>query len=181
MLNGPKSTNERDWHSHTATSLTDSESSPPSCNLDHNSRMLTRISFSVSLRLGKAFWSRGPNICFQGFSSSAQTGPAAAPGNFPYLREVKPGEGDYPQDDFASLIQAYIELTQMMSSAHDTLYPNAARTRSLVVYGEYFKYLDELARSLDGFKILWRQKKSVDSYKFHIGLSLICLGGLCFL
>jgi hypothetical protein len=47
----------------------------------------------------------------------------------------------------------------MMSSAHDTLYPNAARTRSLVVYGEYFKYLDELARSLDGFKILWRQKK----------------------
>lgn len=121
--------------------------------------MLTSVSLSVSLRLGKAFWSRGPNICFQGFSSSAQTGPAAAPGNFPYLREVKPGEGDYPQDDFASLIQAYIELTQMMSSAHDTLYPNAARTRSLVVYGEYFKYLDELARSLDGFKILWRQKK----------------------
>jgi hypothetical protein len=29
------------------------------------------------------------------------------------------------------------------------------------VYGEYFKYLDELARSLDGFKILWRQKKYV--------------------
>lgn len=120
-----------------------------------------RLTISVSLRLGKAFWSRGPAICFQGFSSSAQTGPAAAPGNFPYLREVKPGEGDYPQDDFASLIQAYIELTQMMSSAHDTLYPNAARTRSLVVYGEYFKYLDELARSLDGFKILWRQKKYV--------------------
>jgi hypothetical protein len=48
---------------------------------------------------------------------------------------------------------------ERMSSAHDTLYPNAARTRSLVVYGEYFKYLDELARSLDGFKILWRQKK----------------------
>lgn len=119
----------------------------------------TTLMCSVSLRLGKAFWSRGPAICFQGFSSSAQTGPAAAPGNFPYLREVKPGEGDYPQDDFASLIQAYIELTQMMSSAHDTLYPNAARTRSLVVYGEYFKYLDELARSLDGFKILWRQKK----------------------
>lgn len=160
MSRGHKSTSERDWHSHIAISLIDSEHLPalPS-HLMENERMLTSVSLSVSLRLGKAFWSRGPNICFQGFSSSAQTGPAAAPGNFPYLREVKPGEGDYPQDDFASLIQAYIELTQMMSSAHDTLYPNAARTRSLVVYGEYFKYLDELARSLDGFKILWRQKK----------------------
>lgn len=52
-----------------------------------------------------------------------------------------------------------MELTQMMSNAHDCLYPNAARTRSLVSYGEYFKYLDELARSLEGFKVLWRQKK----------------------
>lgn len=46
-----------------------------------------------------------------------------------------------------------------MSNAHDVLYPNAARTRSLVLYGEYFKYIDELARSLDGFKVLWREKK----------------------
>lgn len=86
----------------------------------------------VSLRLGKAFWSRGPSICFQGFSASAQTGPTAAPGNFPFLREIK--SGDSPQEDFASLVQAYVELTQMMSNAHDILYPNAARTRSLVLY-----------------------------------------------
>ncbi|GFZ50946.1 hypothetical protein JCM24511_08704 [Saitozyma sp. JCM 24511] len=111
----------------------------------------------VSLRLGKAFWSRGPSICFQGFSASAQTGPTAAPGNFPFLREIK--SGDSPQEDFASLVQAYVELTQMMSNAHDILYPNAARTRSLVLYGEYFKFLDEAARSLDGFKVLWRKKK----------------------
>ncbi len=26
-------------------------------------------------------------------------------------------------------------------------------------YGEYFKYIDELSRSLDGFKILWQAKK----------------------
>lgn len=115
------------------------------------------LTLCVSLRLGKGFWSRGPAICFQGFSSSAQTGPATASANFPFMREIR--DGDYPQEDYAALIQAYLELTQMMSSAHDTLYPNAARTRSLVVYGEYFKYLDELARSLDGFKILWRKKK----------------------
>lgn len=29
----------------------------------------------------------------------------------------------------------------------------------IVSYGEYFKYIDEMARSLDGFKILWRRKK----------------------
>lgn len=118
----------------------------------HHKRAISLTSTnSVSLRLGKAFWSRGPAaICFQGFSSSAQTGPAAAPGNFPYLREIKPSppsttlspsqknttssSGDvYPQEDFGSLVQAYVELTQLMSNAHDVLYPNSARTRSLVV------------------------------------------------
>ncbi|KAK4689241.1 hypothetical protein P7C73_g879, partial [Tremellales sp. Uapishka_1] len=116
----------------------------------------------VSLRLGKAFWSRGPvAVCFQGFSSSAQTGPAAAAGNFPFLREKAMGDGDdqHAQEDLASLVQAYVELTQLMSNAHDVLYPNAARTRAIVIYGEYFKYLDEFARSLDGFKVLWRQKQ----------------------
>ena len=46
-----------------------------------------------------------------------------------------------------------------MSTAHDTLWPNPSRTRSLMVYGEYFKYLDELSRSIDGFRILWAHKK----------------------
>lgn len=116
----------------------------------------------MSLRLGKAFWSRGPNVCFQGFSASAQTGPAAAPGNFPFLRAIDPGRGGDPalmQDDLASLVQTYLELTQLMSNAHDVLYPNAGRTRSLILHAEYFKYIDELVRSLDGFKILWREKK----------------------
>jgi hypothetical protein len=62
-----------------------------------------------------------------------QTGPAAGPGNFPFLREIKPGEQEFPQEDLASLVQAYVELTQLMSNAHDVLYPNAARTRSLVM------------------------------------------------
>ncbi|ADV23934.1 specific RNA polymerase II transcription factor, putative [Cryptococcus gattii WM276] len=115
----------------------------------------------ISMRLGKGFWTRGGAVCFQGYSSSAQTGPAAALVNFPFLREIKPGDpnSEHPQDDLGSLVQAYLELTMMMSNAHDVLYPNAARTRSLVVYGEYFKYIDEMARSLDGFKILWRRKK----------------------
>ncbi|ODN73405.1 hypothetical protein L202_07931 [Cryptococcus amylolentus CBS 6039] len=115
----------------------------------------------ISIRLGKGFWTRGGSVCFQGYSSSAQTGPAAAIVNFPFLREIKSSDpaGNTPQEDLGSLVQAYLELTMMMSNAHDVLHPNAARTRSLVVYGEYFKYIDEMARSLDGFKILWRRKK----------------------
>lgn len=90
---------------------------------------------SISMRLGKGFWTRGGAVCFQGYSSSAQTGPAAALVNFPFLREIKPGDpnSEHPQDDLGSLVQAYLELTMMMSNAHDVLYPNAARTRSLVV------------------------------------------------
>ena len=87
----------------------------------------------VSLRLGKAFWSRGPAVCFQGYSSSNQTGPSAADDNFPFLREIVEGGDDAAQDDLAGLVQAYVELTQMMSSAHDVLYPNPSRTKSLVV------------------------------------------------
>ncbi|WVF67254.1 hypothetical protein IAT40_002002 [Kwoniella sp. CBS 6097] len=130
----------------------------------------------VSIRLGKGFWARGAAVCFQGFSSSAQTGPAAGYRSFPFLREIKPSpvsgaehdhdhdhehkhEHEHPQEDLGSIVQAYLELTQMMSNAHDVLYPNSARTRSLVVHGEYFKYLDEMARSLDAFKLLWRTKK----------------------
>ncbi|WRT70083.1 uncharacterized protein IL334_007077 [Kwoniella shivajii] len=112
----------------------------------------------ISIRLGKGFWARGAAVCFQGYSSSAQTGPAAGHGNFPFLSEIG-DEEDHPQDDYASLIQAYLELTQLMSNAHDVLYPNASRTRSLVMHGEYFKYLDEMARSLDAFKVLWRKKQ----------------------
>ncbi|WWD03994.1 hypothetical protein V865_002056 [Kwoniella europaea PYCC6329] len=102
--------------------------------------------FSVSIRLGKGFWARGAAVCFQGFSSSAQSGPSAGFGNFPFLRGIADDQ-EHPQEDYGNLIQAYLELTQLMSNAHDTLYPNAARTRSLVIHGEYFKYLDELCKS----------------------------------
>ncbi|WVW86321.1 hypothetical protein I302_108363 [Kwoniella bestiolae CBS 10118] len=103
----------------------------------------------VSLRLGKGFWARGAAVCFQGFSAASQSGPAAGFGNFPFLREIADDQ-DHPQEDFGSLIQAQLEMTQLMSNAHDTLYPNASRTRSLVIHGEYFKYLDE---------ILWGKKR----------------------
>jgi len=41
--------------------------------------------------------------------------------------------------DSASLMQALVELTQIMTNAHDILYPSKSRTDILVRQGEYFK------------------------------------------
>ena len=72
-------------------------------------------------------------ICFQGYSSASQTGPNAGKNNFPFLREIEAGQTDGPQEDFASLIQAFVELTQLMTNARNFLYPSAAGTKLLVV------------------------------------------------
>ncbi len=36
-------------------------------------------------------------------------------------------------------------LVSVMSNAHDVLYPSQMRTHSLVKYGEYFKYMDDVS------------------------------------
>lgn len=121
----------------------------------------------ISLRLGKAFWSRGPSLCFRGFSHRNQTGPAAARDNFPTLSAddhqlATPSPGidiSGAEDDLGSLVQAYVELTQLMSNAHDVLYPSPVRTHSLVAHGEYFKFLDDFNTSLESFKAVWATKR----------------------
>lgn len=85
----------------------------------------------VSLRLGMTFWSRGPSVSFEGLPSATQTGPSAGAFNFPSLRLIEPGQGE-PQEDFASLVQAYVELTQIMTNAQSCLYANERRTKQLV-------------------------------------------------
>lgn len=55
----------------------------------------------ISLRTGRAFWSRGPSLCFRGYSDLLQSGPAAAKLNFPIL-----AAGGDPNDDSASIVQA---------------------------------------------------------------------------
>ena len=56
------------------------------------------------------------------------------------------------------MLQAYTELTQTMASAHDVLYPSKDRTIALVRVGDYHKYLDELTRSINGFRLNWEGK-----------------------
>ncbi|KAF8896935.1 hypothetical protein CPB85DRAFT_1328559 [Mucidula mucida] len=104
----------------------------------------------ISIRIGKAFWSRGPGLCFH---SPGDKEPSAYT-NFPSLRPV-PGL----QDDYASVVQAYVDLTQTMTNAHDILYPSKDRTIALVRVGEYYKYLDAFTRSINGFRMDWENKR----------------------
>ncbi|WWD03753.1 hypothetical protein V865_001809 [Kwoniella europaea PYCC6329] len=112
-------------------------------------------------KTGLAFWSRGPSLCFIGYSHISQTGEAAARFNFPL--QLSPGNGneneDSTHDDSASLMQALVELTQIMTNAHDILYPSKSRTAVLVRQGEYFLFLDHFRRALDSYRTIWKPKK----------------------
>lgn len=77
----------------------------------------------------------GPQLCFAAGHNGVYP---TATKNFPSLRFVED-----TQDDFASLLQAYVELTQIMTSCHDILYPSKERTLSMITTGEYYKHLDE--------------------------------------
>jgi len=60
--------------------------------------------------------------------------------NFPYMLNHGPSSPNANEDtDSASLMQALVELTQIMTNAHDILYPSKSRTDILVRQGEYFK------------------------------------------
>ncbi|BEI89708.1 uncharacterized protein CcaverHIS019_0210700 [Cutaneotrichosporon cavernicola] len=110
---------------------------------------------TLGLRTGLAFWSRGPTLCFQGYSDISQTGEAAARVNFPYMMQGEVVDAN----DSASLMQASLELTQIMTNAHDILYSTPTRTKNLVRKGEYFKYLDHFRRALDSFTVAWKDKE----------------------
>lgn len=77
----------------------------------------------ISVRIGKAFWSRGP-------------GPMTAlrAEDFPSLKPRPPF-----CDDFAAIFQANLELTQLFSNAHDVLYATKSRSNQLNFGGEYVK------------------------------------------
>lgn len=113
---------------------------------------------TLGLRTGLAFWSRGPALCFQGFSDISQTGEAAARENFPYML-LAGAEETYDSYDSASMMQATIELTQIMTNAHEVLFSTPSRTSALVAKGEYYKFLDHFRRALESFCQVWKGKR----------------------
>ncbi|CAN6613324.1 hypothetical protein TRVA0_005S02432 [Trichomonascus vanleenenianus] len=132
----------------------------PDENMDeytHRMRLVWTYSYihdrQASIRLGLPFRNRGAAICF--FSTT--------------LRTIisRGGMADFPTlipspespDDFASLMEAHVELTDILSNIHETLYPNRDRTIALVRAGEYQQTLDEFTRTFYAFQSTWKNKQ----------------------
>ena len=93
----------------------------------------------ISIRLGRAFWSRGP-------------GPLTTlrKEDFPMLAPANPGD-----EDFASIFQATLELTLLFSNVHDVLYSNPGNSMRSHLSGGYIKYIDDFRSSIYGWKSVW--------------------------
>lgn len=94
----------------------------------------------ISVRVGKAFWSRGP-------------GPTVATlrADFPTLKPHNLADCDY-----ASLLQAQLDLTQLFTNVHDVLYPSQERTYGLMEGGDYIKYLDDFDVAVENWYEVWK-------------------------
>jgi hypothetical protein len=93
----------------------------------------------TSIRIGKAFWSRGP-------------GPLTTlrREDYPSLIPKSPNEEDY-----ASIFQANLELTQLFSNVHDTLYSNPSSSFRSHMSGSYIKFIDDFRSAIYGWKSVW--------------------------
>ncbi|KXT06846.1 hypothetical protein AC578_7187 [Pseudocercospora eumusae] len=93
----------------------------------------------ISIRLGRAFWSRGP-------------GPLTtlSKADFAMLAPKLPGEEDY-----ASIFQATLELTLLFSNVHDVLYSNPGNSMRSHLAGGYIKYIDDFRSAIYGWKSVW--------------------------
>lgn len=93
----------------------------------------------ISIRIGKAFWSRGP-------------GPLTTlrREDYPSLIPKSPNEEDY-----ASIFQANLELTQLFSNVHDVLYSNPGSSFRSHMSGSYIKFIDDFRSAIYGWKSVW--------------------------
>lgn len=93
----------------------------------------------ISIRLGRAFWSRGPG-----------PGLALKKEDFPYPPRHA-GE-----DDHASIFQATLELTLLFSNVHDVLYSSPGNSlRSHLTGGYYIKIVDDFRSAYYGWKSVY--------------------------
>ncbi|PYH94851.1 hypothetical protein BO71DRAFT_449818 [Aspergillus ellipticus CBS 707.79] len=93
----------------------------------------------ISIQMGQAFWCRGPGLSTR-FTVH----------DYPDLQPQKSGGIDY-----ASFIQAQVELTTLFGNAHDILFASKSRTVQLMKMGDYTKYLDDSPKALDMWTNAW--------------------------
>lgn len=94
----------------------------------------------ISVRLGQSFWSRGPSLAAK---FTAQDFPTLQPGP------------DNENEDYASVLQASMELVQILHNAHAILYSSKERTLAMVYEGHYARYLDDFRIAATTWHSTW--------------------------
>ncbi|KAF4896063.1 Alpha-ketoglutarate-dependent 2,4-dichlorophenoxyacetate dioxygenase [Colletotrichum viniferum] len=115
----------------------------------------------ISVRLGQSFWSRGPSLS-SNFTAK----------DFPTLQSAP----DTTFEDYASILQANLELTQILHNAHAILYSSTERTLSMIHEGDYPRYLDDFMESATHWDSRWKVLKA--SPNLRAALSLLYEYGL---
>ncbi|KAJ6137445.1 hypothetical protein N7471_003931 [Penicillium samsonianum] len=114
---------------------------------DHESEARRRLAWAscyvsdrlISVRIGRAFWSRGPG---------PMTGLVSQ--DFPSLQPVNEGDEDY-----AKIFQAMLDLTQLYGNVHEVLYSGMRTSNQMMLMGDYVKYVDDFRLAILRWKSLW--------------------------
>ncbi|KLJ09552.1 hypothetical protein EMPG_15029 [Blastomyces silverae] len=93
----------------------------------------------ISVRIGRAFWSRGPG---------PMTGLVSK--DFPSLQPLTSEDEDY-----AKIFQALLDLTQLYGNVHDVLYSGMRTSSQMMLMGDYVKYVDDFRNALDRWNRNW--------------------------
>ena len=93
----------------------------------------------ISVRMGQSFWSRGPSL------STTFTAE-----DFPSLRLKADAAHKY-----AHVLQATLELTQLLHNVHDILHASKERSAQMVRRGDYNRYLDDFRQSINSWEEKW--------------------------
>lgn len=93
----------------------------------------------ISVRIGRAFWSRGPG---------PMTGLVSQ--DFPSLQPINEGDEDY-----AKVFQAMLDLTQLYGNVHDVLYSGMRTSSQMMLMGDYVKYADDFRAAILRWNRIW--------------------------
>jgi len=99
----------------------------------------------LSARIGRAFWSRGP-VAIAGVGRHGRQ-------TFDEFLPLQPQTPD--ETDYASILQANLDLIQLFSNVHDVLYSGMGSSMKLMLAGNYVKFIDDFRRAIDGWKSIW--------------------------
>lgn len=115
----------------------------------------------ISVRIGKAFWSRGPGP-MTGLSSQ----------DFPSLQPTSPGD-----EDHSRIMQATLDLTQLYSNVHDVLYSGMRTSGQMMLMGDYVKYVDDFRMAIARWNTAWGKLECSPHIKVTLQLSYeyLCL------